>query len=501
MNFIGVDIGTTTVKVAVFDQKGNILSSTSREKEIDADKSSSGPSLSQDFYWDNARKAMAKAVSKLEKKEVKKIKALSVSSHTDTLFSVDGKGNDVAPVIPWLNSIGQEEKEEVLKNFDIESMFKVTGQPEPSNVFFGIRLLWLKKQYPASFKKVWKFMQVMDFILYKLTGEVVGEPTVYDGSYIFNINDRDYYKPMLDFIGIDREKLPRIAGSGTSLGKIDKEVAADIGLPKDLEIIVGAMDQNCSSLGAGNFSRKVATVTIGTVLAVMVNIDRPVYDIKTRIPVYNQLFDDNYCLLPWSPLGGIFLKWFKDRFMGKNLQDKRFSDTYKLMDQEAAGVGPGCEGLITLPFISGVLTPFNNHKAKGIFFGIETKHERGHFIRSILESNAYMLRLYLDLFKKMGIGIKEMRVLGGGAKSELWSQIKADITGTEVKTLKNPDSSLLGAAMIAAVGSGFYKDYKEACNNMVKLGSIYEPCSEHRSTYEENYNKFLKLYNNNKELF
>lgn len=493
MNFMAIDIGTTTMKAGVFNPEGDMLAFASHESQNIEDSS-------QDFYWQSTKEAIIKCLRKLEAAQKNQIKAISISTHTDTVFSLDREGRDVIPVVPWLNDVGKKESQEIMDNFDSQSMFKITGQPVPSNVFFGVRISWLKNRYPALIKKVWKFMQIMDFILFKLTGQLIAEPTVYDGSYLLNINDKSYYKPILEFIGIDEDKLPPIVPSGTSLGKIDRGVAESLGLPAHTEVIVGAMDQNCSSLGAGNVGKKIVTITTGTVMAAMVNTDQPIFDYNTKMPVYNNLIS-SYCLLPWSPLGGLCLKWFKDKFLTEGGLQAKPGNIYSYMDELAEKIIPGSEGLITLPFISGVMSPFNNDRAKAVFFGISLEHGIGHFVRSILESNAFMVRLYIELFKKMGIPIEEIRILGGGARSSLWNQITADVTGIRIKAVGNPESSLLGAAMIAAVGSGYYRDYHQAGIVMVGPGKEYKPRDRLYKVYEYNYYKFLKLYESNINVF
>ena len=494
MNFLAIDIGTTTMKAGVFNLQGDMLAYASQEGQL-----VSNPG--QDFYWQNTKQAIVKCLDKLEASSKSQIRAMSISSHTDTLFSLDRNGKDIIPVIPWLNQEGEQEKQEVMKNFNPQSMFSITGQPAPSNVFFGIRAYSLVKKHPRLVKRVWKFMQVMDFILFKLTGKAVGEPTVYDGSYLFDINNHRYYEPLLEFMGMDKNQLPDIVPSGTNLGNLKEEVAGSLGLPSGIQVIVGAMDQNCSSLGAGNIGQNMVTVTSGTVLAAMVNIDKPIFDQEVKMPVYNQIAEQSYCLLAWSPSGGLFLKWFKDNFF-QSLKNRDAADNiYGYMDNLAQEIEAGSQGLITLPFIAGAMTPFNNDRAKGIFFGISLKHNIGHFIRSIMESNAFMLKLYLELFKKIGIAINEVRIIGGGSNSNLWNQITADVTKLTVRTVKNSQASLLGAAMIAAVGSGYYQDYSQAARSMVKTGKEYRP--EHRlfEVYEYNYDKFLKIYKNNINIF
>ncbi len=503
MYFLGIDIGTTAIKVGIFNEEGNNISLVTEEYlfEISSDKIK--VEVSQNDYWGTVVKAVWKSLQKLDRKEISQIKSLSISTHTDTIFSLDKNGKDIRPVILWLDGRGKDELKKITSKFDSMAMFKITGQPQPSPMVFGNRIYWIKENEPENFDKVYKFMQVMDFVLYKLTGKIVGEPTVYDGSYIYDINKNDYFKPILDFIGIGREKLPELVKSGTNLGKIRSDVAEELGLSVDTQVVVGAMDQNCSSIGAGNYKKGIITETTGTVLALLTNIDKPLIDHCTLIPVYNQIIDNTYCLLPWTTSGGLVLKWYKDTFY--SYEEKKIRDgnvgIYDYMGGLTEKVNPGCDGLITLPFFSGVYAPYNNPNARGIFFGLNLGHRKEHFTRSIMESTALMLNLYINLFEKMGIETREIRSVGGGSKSKVWNQIKADTTGVKIKTLKVSETSVLGAAIIAAVGAGFYNSYKQACKRMVKIKDSYLPNTDNRRIYKEVYEKFLKLYHNNKGLF
>jgi xylulokinase len=495
--FLSIDLGTTEIKAGIFDEKGNMLAFNYRDfleiSELKSDKIEK----SQDKLWTSIKESISGVISLLSKRQKESILSLSISSHTDTMFAIGKDGKDIRPPIIWLDARGSKELKKITANFDTEKMFKITGQPEPSPMVFGNRIFWLATNEPGNFKKTHRFLQIFDFVLFKLTGEYISEATIHDGGYIFDINTKAYYKPMLDYIGIDENKLPGIIASMKNVGKLSSKAAEELGLQKNIEIIVGAMDQNCSAIGAGNCSNDIITETTGTVLAVLKNIDKPFYDFESKIPCYNQIFDDKYCLLPWTNSGGLLLKWFKDNFLNV-YHDKK---EYLLMDSLAEKIDAGSEGLLTIPFVDGVYTPFHNPDARAVFFGIGLKHTMGHFCRSILESNAYMLRLYLNLLKQAGFSTHEIRCIGGGAKSRIWNQIKADVTGLAVKTLKNSQSSLLGAAMIAAVGCGVYSDLISASKKMVKVQETFEPNPSHIEVYDVSFNKFLNLYNNNISLF
>ena len=275
MYFLGIDIGTTVVKIGIFDEEGNSISLATEEYLFDISSNKIRVEVSQDDYWGTIKKVIRKTLQNIDKEEKSQIKSLSISTHTDTIFSLDKKGKDIRPVIVWLDGRGKEELKKITSKFDSKEMFEITGQPQPSPMVFGNRIYWIKENEPENFDKVYKFMQVMDFVLYRLTGKIVGEATVYDGSYIYDIYKNDYFNPILEFIGTSREKLPEIVRCGTNLGKIRKEVVEEVGLPTDIQIVVGAMDQNCSSIGAGNCKKGIVTETTGTVLALLTNIDKP----------------------------------------------------------------------------------------------------------------------------------------------------------------------------------------------------------------------------------
>lgn len=222
MYFLGIDIGTIAIKVGIFDEEGNNISLVTEEYSFEVSSSKIKIEASQDDYWNTITKAVRKSLQNLKKKEIGQIKSLSISTHTDTIFSLDKNGRDIRPVIVWLDARGNVELKKITSKFDSKAMFEITGQPEPAHMVFGNRIYWIRKNEPENFNRVYKFMQVMDFVLYKLTGEIVGEATVYDGSYIYDINKNDYFGPILDFIGVGREKLPEIVKSGTNLGEIKK---------------------------------------------------------------------------------------------------------------------------------------------------------------------------------------------------------------------------------------------------------------------------------------
>jgi xylulokinase len=206
--------------------------------------------------------------------------------------------------------------------------------------------------------------------------------------------------------------------------------------------------------------------------------------------------------MPYSMTGGMVLKWFKDNFFNSGNSSKLSNnEIYNIMISEAKEIPAGSDGLIMLPHITGAFFPENNPKARGVFFSIGINHRRGHFTRAILESIAFMLRRDLEIFSNNNIRIKSIISMGGGAKSGLWNQIKADITGLELLVPKNTETALLGAAIIAGVGIGIYKDFGAAISKVVSIGKKYSPDSENKSIYDIAYKKYVELYDRVGDIF
>ena len=296
--------------------------------------------------------------------------------------------------------------------------------------------------------------------------------------------------------------MPEIVYSGTVIGNISEEASSETGLSTSTKFVAGAMDQVAGAVGAGNIKEGVATETTGTAFAMIVTTNEPVINKDYKIPCQLHLIKGKYCLMPYSITGGMVLKWFKDNFFNIE-KDTNLSDNeiYNLMTSEASKIPAGSEGLIILPYITGAFFPENNPKAKGVFFGISINHKRGHFTRAILESIAFMLRRDLEIFSKNGVRINSIISMGGGAKSDLWNQIKADITGLELLVPENTETALLGAAMTAGTGIGIYKDFEEAISKIVSIRKKFSPNRENKKSYDVAYNKYIKLYDKVRDLF
>jgi xylulokinase len=308
---------------------------------------------------------------------------------------------------------------------------------------------------------------------------------------------------MLKFIGVSAEQLPEIKKSGQIVAELSEDAAQETGLAKETLVATGALDQAASTIGAGNTGFGVITESTGSTLAICANIPGPVFDPLGRIPCHYHAIPGIYFLLPWCQTAGMVYKWFRNEFYdGKgNSGYSEFTALFKKMDEAASKVPPGSDGLIMLPHLAGAFTPESNPRARGVYFGISLQTGKAHFTRAILESVAFMLKRNIKLLEELGTSVHEIRSLGGGSKSALWNQIKADSCQKALVTVHTSETASLGAAMLAAVALKMHDSLAQAASIMCRLGQRIVPDRENEAVYSTAFDKYIKLYDALESLF
>lgn len=458
MHLMGIDIGTTSVKTGVFDvlleQKLSLTADYTLEAHGDIVE------FDSEAYWTIVKGEIEKA-----KREVG-VDALAVDTQCETLILTDGQGNPVRKAIVWLDNRATKEAEEIEEHFGRQRVYEVTGQPEITATWPACKLLWVKNNEPEVWAKTKKVFLLEDWILYKLTGRFVTEKTLQSSTIYFDIRNGAWWQEMLDFIGVKHEMLPELLDSGVYVGDYE-----------DIRVVTGAMDQVSGAIGAGVIKKGIVSEMTGTTMVVFSPCDgMPAFDENSIIPCHYN-YDGKYCLLTWSATAGMALKWFK------NALCENFS--FAELDELAASVDKGCDGLTFLPYLCGSTMPKYNPAARGSFTGLTPEHTRGHFVRSIMEAISCTLKENLDY---LDLPVSEIRAMGGGANSPLWCQMKADMTGKTLVTLKNKETACLGGAILAGVGVGLFPSV-ESVADMIKVKDVYKPSGE---DYTEAYQNYLR---------
>ena len=498
---IAIDLGTSNLKGAAYDINGFEVAFESVEYNLHT-PSKSIVENDVNIYWDNILSILKKLTGKLGSR-AKEVLAIGTTSQGETIVPIDKNGDPLRNAIVWIDTRSTKEAEEISRSFNAREMYRKTGYADVDPSWPAARILWIKKNEPEVFSKTYKFLLLEDYIIYKLTGQFVGEASVYSSSYYYDIVKFEYISPMLDYMGINKGKLPEVTKPGNLVGNITEETAKVIGLSKDTKVVNGAMDQICGAIGAGNISKGIATESTGSAFAMVVTIGEPVFDDKGKLPCGPHAVPGLYVLMPYSSTGGMVLKWFKDVFCIEESQQakKGGKNVFKLLDGLAAGVPAGCDGLVMIPHITGAFFPEYNPDARGVYFGFGINHTKGHFIRAVLEALGYMMRNDVKAIERLGIIIEKVISIGGGASSKLWSQIKADICGINIEVPEYTETALLGTAVLAASAVGIYDNIADASARIMKVKESFYPDNKNKKIYNENFKKYRNIYNNLKDLF
>jgi xylulokinase len=498
---LGIDAGTTMVKVGLFDEEKGAVS----HAEIDCTVSFSDErraEIDMEIYWEACKQCLNR-ISQAGKTSLSGVRAVSISSQGVTFVPVDRRGRALRKGIFMYDARAVSEAEEIVERFGEEKIFEVTGQPVVSALFEVPKLMWIRKHEPECFRKIYKILLVQDFLVHKFTGKYICVQPLISSSLLFDVKQRKWWEEMLDFIELEEDKLPDVYRPGERVGTVAGEVSLETGVSTKAVVVAGAIDQVSGMLGIGNTQPGLISESTGSVLAIH-TVSNDVFNLRDAgVHTFCNAVDDTYALISVCPSAGTVLNWFKDLFCEKELEDalKKGRNVFELILQGAEKIGAGSDGLIMLPHLAGRGSPKPNMSVKGVFFGMRLGHSKSHFVRALIESVAYMLKSNVDVFKSSGLEIEQIRSFGGGSKSRIWNQIKADVCRLPVVTSGFHEPGCLGAAILAGVGGGIYKNIEDGCARLVSLNEPLYPDEENSRKYEYFYDTYSRLNETVEPLF
>ena len=498
---LGIDIGTTSLKTAVFDYTGQKISSAIMEYSLLT------PELNVveapcDIYMESIRACLS-AMKNAGGLHLQDITTIGFSVQSETKLFLDEKAHPLRNAIVWMDNRAGEQAAELKERFGDELCYQVTGQVSFEACWPAAKILWVREHEPEIFASIRHILLLEDYMLYLLTGRFVSECSLLSSTEYWDIRTKKYWPEMLEFLGVDEKWLPKIIEPGQLVGRILPEMAEELGLSPDVKISSGCMDQVAAAVGVGNIYPGIFSENIGASLAICAPTEHLTYDPKRQMPVHYFAMPNTYMMHTFTT-GGMCFRWFRDNFCQNEIgiQTATGMDSYYLMDLEAAQVPPGSDNLIALPHLQGSMAPDVNLNAKGVFYGATLKHTKGHFIRSIMESLGYIICRNLESIRDMGLNIQQIRTMGGGSKSDLWNQIKADVTGQTLRiTGCSQDAACLGAVILAGVATGRYESVETAVESMVQVEKTFEPNQENHEIYLRQYQKYKTLFSALSDLF
>ncbi len=461
---LGFDVGTSAVKAAAFTLEGLPVAVTSRQIPLDTPREGICE-VDPRAYWDGLVACCADL--RRERVDLQAVHALAIAANAETLLVVDERLEPVRPGIVWLDTRSRQEASDLAERFGVDELAGRSGQPQMIPMWPATKMLWLRRHEPETVAAARWWLQPLDYLVARLTGRVQSDYSEYSSSLLLDIAGRTWWRPMLDELGVLPVSLPELVAAGTPLGPATAEAREALGIRAGAIVVMGGFDQACTAVGAGNVRAGVVSESTGTSLAVIATVSAPPRS-AANVPCHVHVVPERYFLCAHNPAGGSLLGWFRD-LCGADL-------SFAELDELAATVEAGSEGLVALPYVSGSVTPTFDPQARGVLFGLTLRHERRHVVRALLEGVAFALADLVDAERPLGAEPLELRSVGGGAKSRLWCQIKADVTGLTVQTTRSGDhAGALGAAILAGVGGGLLSSVEEGADALVHLSERFGP--------------------------
>lgn len=497
---LGVDIGTTAIKAALFDADGTEIGSHTEEYSLITPRAGR-VELDADTYLSTFSAAVRCALRDVSV-SVDALSALGLSAQGETMLCLDANNEPIGRAIVWMDNRATAESEEIEAHFGRTAIHATTGQVAMDPIWPAAKILWLRRNEPGLFARTAKFVLLKDYLVYRLTGRLVSEDSLLCSTILWDINTREYWPEMLEYLGISTDQLPEIAAQGEIVGSVSRTAAADFGLPTGLPVSVGALDQACGALGIGNVVPGIFSESTGSALTSVTIVERLALDPSGRVPCFSAALPGQYMLHNFST-GGMVMRWYRDQFCAAEIQIEQLCgiNAYHLIDQEVAQVEPGSDGLVVLPHLQGSGPPDLDPYARGVIFGLTLAHGKQHLSRAIMEGVAMVLRRMIDSTAKIGGNVTGIISLSGGSKSDIWCQIKADATQLPVRTLNGADSAACrGAAIIAGVGAGIWESAVHIARSAIEYDRRFEPQPEHAEVYTQLFSRYLTLQESLKPL-
>ena len=493
---LGVDIGTLGSKGVIIDSEGKILVQHFVEHGIKIPK----PGWAEqdpESYWQDFVVIVKTLLSKVDIKP-SRIIGVGVSGLVPDVIPVNSEGKPLRDCIIYMDRRAIEEAEEVKRKIGEEEIHKISGNAiDP--YFAGYKCLWVKNKEPDVYKKTWKILDGSKYVVFKLTGE-----TVLDHSTgplfapFFDLINKRWHQGILNNLDFDLNKLPTICSPSDIVGEITKEASDKTGLSEGTAVIAGGPDYQFSALSIGLIEPGEAMTMYGTTGLLALVIDRPLHEPRLVNSIY--LVPHTYMTFGGMATTGALVRWFRDQFglLEKGVERLTGLSAYSLLDREAERIPPGSEGLIILPYFMGERTPIWDPRARGVVFGLTLYHTKAHVFRAILESAGYALRQHIEIVKELGIQVRRVIAVDGGAKSRLWRQIVSDIIGLPQQYVSDAPGAPYGDAFLAGVATGVFKDIAQI-REYVRVDEETKPNEENSKIYDKLYKIYLTLYPNLKK--
>ncbi len=487
MLYIGVDLGTSAVKLLLMEGNGTIKKIVSKEYPLFFPNPGWSEQKPED-WWTGVTEGIKELTAECDKSQVA---GISFGGQMHGLVILDDKDNVIRPAILWNDGRTQKETDYLNKTIGTDKISKYTANIAFAG-FTAPKILWVRDNEPDNFKKIVKIMLPKDYIAYKLSGVFCTDVSDASGMLLLDVKNRKWSKEMLEICGISEDKLPKLFESYETVGTILPAVAKELGLPETVKIVAGAGDNAAAAVGTGTVGDGMCNISLGTSGTVFISSKKFGENDNNAIHNFDHA-DGSYHLMGCMLSAASCNKWFMDEI----IKTKDYAGEQKGITEDMLGNNR----VFFLPYLMGERSPHNNPDARGAFIGMSMDTTREDMTLAVLEGVAFGLRDSVEVARKLGIKLERTKICGGGAKSPLWRKIIANVMNLKVDIIESEEGPALGGAMLAAVACGEYASVEEAAKKIVKVIDTVEPDPAIAERYEKQYRKFVQIYPALKDIY
>lgn len=494
---LGIDIGTSACKIAIFSRNGAVEVAASGDYPVYYPHPG-WAEQNPDEWWEAVCRTIKRTLE-IGNIRPEQIAGIGIDGQSWSAIAIDKAGKVLTNTPIWMDTRAQQICDRLNKEIGTDRIFELCGNTlQPS--YTTAKILWYKENMPEVYEKTDKILQSNSFIAYRLTGAITQDISMAYGLHCFNMRTGKWDYEMCRKMGIPESFLPEIVACHQVVGKVTKKAAEQTGLVEGIPVVAGGLDAACGTLGAGVVHPGETQEQGGQAGGMSICIDE--YAADPRLILGYHVVPDRWLLQGGTTGGGGVMRWLEREFADyeRSVAAEKGMSSLHQFNVIAEKVAPGSDGLVFLPYMAGERSPIWNPDAKGVYYGLDFSKTKGHMIRSAMEGVAFSLKHNLDVAENAGAFVKEMLSVGGSANSALWMQIKSDITGKTMKVPFSDTATTLGAAILAGVGIGMYDSFEDAVKETVKITRCYEPDMERHELYKKNYQTYLALYDNLKGL-
>lgn len=488
---LGIDIGTSACKIAIFNRTGEVVAAATGDYPVYYPKTGWAEQNPEE-WWPAVCGAIKAA---LEKGHIlpEEIAGIGVDGQSWAAIAVDKDGRVLTNTPIWLDTRAKDICDELNEKIGEHEIFERAGNSlQPS--YTTAKIIWYQRNMPEVYEKTEKILQCNSYIAYKLTDQMTHDMSQGYGLHCFDLRTGKWDEEMCEKLGIPMRLLPDIYPCHAVIGTVTERAAEETGLAVGTPVVAGGLDAACGTLGAGVLHPGQTQEQGGQAGGMSICTDT--YQADPRLILGYHVVPGMWLLQGGTTGGGGVMRWL-ERELGayeRSIGKEQGVSSLDIFNELAEAVHPGSDGVVFLPYMSGERSPIWDPKAKGVFYGLDFSKTKGHLIRAAMEGVAFALQHNLEVAEQAGARVEVLRATGGSANSLLWTQIKADATGKPIEVSASDAATTLGAAILAGVGVGMYESFEEAVELTVTTRRYHQPAPEHEEIYQQNYRIYRELY-------